>query len=1158
MRGSRTGGAVVAVVATLAALLVQPMAAQAQAAAPSEAATEAAAAAPDVASVARTNDKSVEETRRILADPAARLDATQRIYYVERVPDPAMAAVAAAAEAAAFPYADTFRLHSRPGSLRTVYLDFDGETIAGTAWNGAFGAPVDPFFAEPFSTDGSPAFSTAEQDVVQSVWQRVAEDYAPFDIDVTTQDPGPAAITRSGPSDLVFGTRALITDAPEVGNSCGCGGVAYVGVFDASSSHAFYQPAWVVAQALGHNAKYIAEATSHEVGHNLGLSHDGTSSQGYYGGAGAWAPIMGVSYYKPLSQFSKGEYPGANNYEPDLDVVAANGGPPITDDHGDTPAAASGVGSGPDVAAIGVISTDADVDVFRVEATAGAATFTITPATVSPNLDVLLEVRNGAGSVIASDDRPSATVDYDTVTGLSASLSTTIPADGTYFVVVAGVGAGTLATGYGGYGSLGSYRLAGTLVEGARTVSVVDPAPVVEGPAGVATSADFEVTLSSPSPEEVTVVAATVGGTIGGTGTAGTDYTPRSATLTFAPGVTSVPFPITVLGDDTAELAETVVVELSNPTGVMLGDARATATIANDDYGVSVADAAAVVEGPTGIDATAVFTVSLPAAAPSTVSVVASTADVTATAGSDYAATSSTVTFAPGVTSMPFPVTVHGDATAEPTETFVVNLTAPVGLSLVDAQAVGTIVKDDFALSIGDAPPVAEGSIGATTTVLFTVSLFPSASTAVSVVATTADGTATAGSDDYVVKTATITFPAGVTSVSFPVDIRGDLEMEPDETFFADLANPLGGPVVTDAQALATIVNDDVVVSRAWGYNGYAQVGDGSLTSRLRPTTINLGPVASVAAGGFHSLAVQGGTVFSWGLGHVGQLGRAPTQPRVPLPVDVLSGVTAVSAGVFHSLALKSDGTVWAWGWNAYGQVGDGTLVDRPAPVRVVGLTGVVAIAAGGLHNLALRGDGTVWTWGDNGAGQLGTATPARSTTARAVPGLSGVTSIGGGAYHSLAVKAGGTVAAWGWNSWGQLGDGTTTSRSTPVTVPGLTGIVSVAGGTGHSLALGADGRVRSWGLNATGQLGRPAGAQSSTPGFVLHLTEVVAIAAGGYHSVALRTGDFVWAWGWNAFGQLGDGSTGDFAIPMPIIYTRVFSISGGVGHSVAAGLDTL
>jgi hypothetical protein len=716
MRGSRLRGVVLVVVAALAAFLVQPVAAHADA--------HRRAAPPDVAEVARTNDKSVEETRRILADPTARLDAAQRIFYVEHAPDPAtITAGEAPAEAAAFPYADTFILHSRPGAQRTIYLDFDGETIAGTAWNGTFGAPVDPFFAEPFSLDALPSFSTAEQDVVQSVWQRVAEDYGPFDIDVTTQDPGLAAITRSGPSDLVYGTRALITDAPEVGNTCGCGGVAYVGVFDVTASHAFYQPAWIVAQALGHNAKYIAEATSHEVGHNLGLSHDGTSSLGYYGGAGVWAPIMGVSYYKPLGQFGKGEYPDANNHEPDLDVIAANGGTPMADDHGDTPATATGLGSGPAVAATGLITSDADVDVFRVEAAAGVATFDVAPAGVSPNLDVLLEVRDGAGVLIASDDGPSALVNYDTVSGLAASVSTTLPAAGAYFVLVSGVGAGSLATGYSGYGSLGAFRLTGTVSTGARTVSVVDAPAVLEGAAGTTTTADFTVTLSSAAAVPVTVVASTVGGTA----TAGSDYTASSSTVTFAAGVTSMPFPVTVIGDDAVEPAETVLVGLAAPSGVLLGDASATGSVTDDDYAAWISDAPAVLEGPAGVEPTAIFTISLSSALSSTVSVVASTADGTATAGSDYSATSSTVTFPPGVTSTPFPVTILGDGTAENTETFFVNLTNPVGLALGDPQGVGTITKDDFALSVSNAPAVRESDVGVITTALFTVSLFPPA-----------------------------------------------------------------------------------------------------------------------------------------------------------------------------------------------------------------------------------------------------------------------------------------------------------------------------------------------------------------------------------------------------------------------------------------------
>ncbi|MGI8809038.1 MAG: Calx-beta domain-containing protein [Acidimicrobiales bacterium] len=552
----------------------------------------------DIPAIARANEKSQDRVREILADPTAKVDARNRLYYEDPVP-PA-AAAAEVAEAAPFPYSQTFLLHSRPSSSRKIYLDFNGHTISGTAWNGTYGSPAGAYLAEAFSLDATTDFSTAEQDIIQSVWQRVSEDYAVFDVDVTTQDPGIDAITRSGTADLAYGTRALITDATEIANNCTCGGIAYLGVFDEPNSHAFYQPAFVFAPALSDNAKNIAEAVTHEVGHNFDLSHDGTASSSYYSGHGSWAPIMGSGYNRPITQWSKGEYTGANNLQNDLAVIPANGGALLADDYGNTTATATSLGSGPSVSRSGVITTDADIDVFRVDAAAGAATFTARPALVSPNLDILLELRNSAGTLLASNNPLSATVSADVASGLSATISTTLPAAGAYYLWVSGVGAGAAATtGYSGYASIGRYTFTGTIPTGARTVSINDRA-VSEGGPGVFPKATFNVTLSSAAPAAVTVVASTANGTA----IAGSDYTALSTTLSFPAGTTTLPFSVTVTGDATVEPNETFVVNLTSPSsGLALGDAQGVGTITNDDASGPVNNnfaAATAVAGATG------------------------------------------------------------------------------------------------------------------------------------------------------------------------------------------------------------------------------------------------------------------------------------------------------------------------------------------------------------------------------------------------------------------------------------------------------------------------------------------------------------------------------------------------------------------------------
>jgi PKD repeat protein len=487
-------------------------------ASPVAAAQVVAAAEADVLDQPRHGEDAIRRLGAQSADAAARNGMTvaqlhaklrdDASYFVDRkgrlvVHDTGLlagetaAAIPVTSTAAPFSYTDTFQLHSRPGARRVIFLDFDGHDVAGTAWNANYTGGA-PFAATSYDTDGQAGFSAAEQDVVQSVWQRVTEDYSPFDVDVTTQDPGEAAITRSGSTDQNYGTRAVITNTSTVYSACGCGGIAYVGTYDLTSNHANYQPAFVFQQGVGAGAHNIAEATSHEVGHNLGLSHDGTASLGYYTGHGEWAPIMGVGYYEPLTQWSRGEYSGANNTEDDFAVMQANGAPLRPDDHGDSAAAATAL-AGPALGATGHIGSSTDTDWFTFATAAGDVSLEVTAAPTSPNLDASLAIFDAAGTQLALADPLSAQVSGDLASGLNASLALTLAA-GTYRVRVDGVGKGTPSTGYSDYASVGQFTLTGTVpisTPGNAAPTAVASASVTSGVAPLTVT--FSSTDSSDS-----------------------------------------------------------------------------------------------------------------------------------------------------------------------------------------------------------------------------------------------------------------------------------------------------------------------------------------------------------------------------------------------------------------------------------------------------------------------------------------------------------------------------------------------------------------------------------------------------------------------------------------------------------------------------------
>ena len=323
------------------------------------------------------------------------------------------------------------------------------------------------------------------------------------------------------------------------------------------------------------------------------------------------------------------------------------------------------------------------------------------------------------------------------------------------------------------------------------------------------------------------------------------------------------------------------------------------------------------------------------------------------------------------------------------------------------------------------------------------------------------------------------------------------------------------------------------------------------------PCTPSPRRVAWLAAGAAHSLIVrQDGTAASWGNNAYGQLGDGTNADRLlPVPVSVqdLTGVTALSATAYHTLALKKDGTVWGWGYNDSGQLGDALGVVRVTPAPIPGLTGIAALASGTYHSLALQQDGTVWAWGLNNLGQLGDGTTVSRPERIPVPGLTGVTALAASSYHSLALKQDGTVWTWGYNSSGQLGDGTTTSHFTPVQVQGLTGVSAIAAGLVHSLALKHDGTVWSWGRNTHNQLGNGAAVNSPVPVQAQGLAGVSAIAAGAYHTLALKQDGTAWTWGRNDAGQLGDGTLTGRPVPVRVQnLTSVAALAGGDAHSMA------
>lgn len=345
----------------------------------------------------------------------------------------------------------------------------------------------------------------------------------------------------------------------------------------------------------------------------------------------------------------------------------------------------------------------------------------------------------------------------------------------------------------------------------------------------------------------------------------------------------------------------------------------------------------------------------------------------------------------------------------------------------------------------------------------------------------------------------------------------------------------------------------------AWGHNGSGQLGDGTTAGQFYPKRIGTATDwARVAAGTNHTLAIRtDGSLWAWGYNSYGQLGDSTTALRTkPVKIDGGSevGWATVAAGSDFSLAIKSDGSLWAWGRNVAGQLGDGTSSTRYLPMRIGSANDWAAVSAGTSHSLAIKTDGSLWAWGFNYHGQLGDGTSNSRLSPTRIGSATDWATVSAGGFHSLAIKSDGSLWAWGSNSYGQLGDTTIVSKASPTRIGSATDWATVSAGgypsdaqSQHSLATKNDGSLWAWGSNAGGQLGDDdVPTRALTP--VKLSTGWSTVSAGGYHSLGRKTAGTHWAWGSNSSGQLGTGGASTSRTPTQV------SLVAGTGDEPVAG----
>ena len=319
------------------------------------------------------------------------------------------------------------------------------------------------------------------------------------------------------------------------------------------------------------------------------------------------------------------------------------------------------------------------------------------------------------------------------------------------------------------------------------------------------------------------------------------------------------------------------------------------------------------------------------------------------------------------------------------------------------------------------------------------------------------------------------------------------------------------------------------------------------------------GAFQKVSAAGFHSLAIAtNGTLWAWGTNSFGELGDGSTVAKLSAEqIGTDADWQSIAAGEFHNLALKNNGTLWAWGNNSNGQLGDGTTNNALVPTQIGAATDWKAISAGAFYSVAIKTDGTLWAWGANANGQIGDTTTSEKHTPIQTDPSSDWAFISAGQANTIAVKTNGTLWAWGKNSSGQLGDGTIVQKTAPIQIGSDTDWSTAAAGFFHTLAVKTNGTLWAWGGNFDGQLGDGSTTDQHSPEQIGAATDWQSVSAGQTHSAALTTNGTIWAWGFNAYGQLGDGTTNNLSSPTQIgAGTDWTTLAAGLFHTLVVKSD--